>query len=327
MTDTTQIVVLDGYTANPGDLSWESLEALGECVVHDRTDPDLVGYRIRTADVVLTNKVRLSAVEIEEAPLLKLIVVLATGFDVVDVAAARKRRIPVCNVPSYSTPSVAQWVFAHILHLTSHVGSHAHGVAAGKWSAAPDWCYWDQTPVELAGQVIGIVGLGEIGTMVARIAHGFGMRVQATTRTAQSGAHQLVGVPVQLVALDSLFATSDFVSLHCPLTTETENMVNAQRLALMKPTAVLVNTARGGLVDSRALAAALQAGQLAGAGLDVLDVEPPPRDHVLLGLPNCCITPHIAWATRATRQRLLTTAAKNVQRFLAGAPENVVNPW
>jgi glycerate dehydrogenase len=314
-----QIVVLDGYTLNPGDLSWAALEALGPCTVYDRTPDKELIPRAAAADIVLTNKIEISREVIARLLRLRYIGVTATGYNIVDVAAARERRIPVCNVPDYATQSVVQMVFAHLLNLTLHVADHARGVAAGRWSRSPDFCYWDFPLIELAGLTMGLVGFGRIGRATAQVALTMGMRVLAfdTMPVALAG--------VQFVPLDDLFRQSDVVSLHCPLTPETQNLVNAERLAMMKRSAYLINTSRGPLVDEQALAASLHAAQIAGAGVDVLSTEPPPSDHPLLTAPNCYITPHIAWATRAARERLLDVAVSNVQAFLAGTPQNVVN--
>jgi len=313
-----KIVVLDGYTANPGDLDWAPLSALGGLTVHDRTPAALTLERAAGAQVVLTNKVLLGAAEMAALPELRYIGVLATGYNVVDVAAARERGIVVTNVPAYSTPSVAQHVFALLLELTRGVGRHADLVREGRWSASPDFAFWATPQVELAGLTLGIVGFGAIGQAVARIALVFGMRVLVHTRTPAPWPE------IDFVGLDELFTRSDVVSLHCPLTDDTRGMVNAARLAAMKPTAYLLNTGRGPLVDEAALAVALHAGQIAGAGLDVLAQEPPPADNPLLTAPNCMITPHLAWATKAARQRLLDVAVANVRAFLEGRPQNRV---
>jgi glycerate dehydrogenase len=314
-----QIVVLDGYALNPGDLSWAGLQALGSYTIYDRTLPEELVPRAAEADIVTANKVQLSRETIARLPRLKCIAVTATGYDIVDVVAARERGIAVCNVPDYATPSVVQMVFAHLLNLTLHVAEHARGVAAGRWSRSPDFCYWDFPLVELAGLTIGLVGFGRIGRATAQVALAMGMKVLAFDKMPVA----LAGV--QFVPLDNLFRQSDVVSLHCPLTPETENLVNAERLATMKRSAYVINTSRGPLVDEPALAAALHAGQIAAAGLDVLSTEPPPPDHPLLTAPNCYITPHIAWATRAARERLLAVTVANVKAFLAGTPQNVVN--
>ena len=315
------IVVLDGHTLNPGDLDWRGLEALGPCTVYDRTPPAEVAARAADAAAVLTNKTVLDAAAIAALPHLKYIGVLATGYNVVDGAAARQRGIPVTNVPAYGTRSVAQMAMAHVLNLALGVGHHAHTVRQGQWAASPDFCYWTQPLVELAGLTMGIIGFGAIGRAVADLALALGMKV--LTADLVQPASLPAGVTWSTV--DEIFSAADVVSLHCPLTDETRGLVSAARLSRMKPTAFLINTSRGPLVDEAALAAALRAGRLAGAGLDVLSVEPPPADHPLVGLPNCHITPHIAWATRAARQRLMATAVENLRAFIAGKPQNVVN--
>ena len=316
------IVVLDGYTTNPGDLSWEPLSVLAPCTVWDRTAPAEVIARLADAEIVLTNKTPLAAHTLAALPKLRLISVLATGVNVVDVAAAKAQGITVCNVPAYSTPGVAQAVFALLLELTNRTGHHSDSVHAGRWSAGPDFSYWDGTLVELAGLTLGVVGYGAIGSAVAAVGRAFGMQILGNRRSAQG--------PIpdggEFVTLDRLFQESDVVTLHCPLTPQTAGLVDATRLAQMKPTAYLINTARGPLVQESHLLDALQAGRLAGAGLDVLSVEPPAPDHPLLRAPNCVITPHIAWATRAARQRLIAQSAANIAAFLGGAPVNVVQP-
>ncbi len=313
------IVVLDGYTLNPGDLSWETLQALGQCTIYDRTPAALTVPRAREAEIVLTNKVVLNREVIAQLPKLRYIGVLATGYNVVDVAAARERDIVVTNVPAYSTRSVAQLVFALLLGLTHHVGHHAQTVREGRWSASPDFSYTDFSLIELDGLTMGVVGLGRIGRAVTALAQAFGMSVLAQhyrPTTPPSG--------VELVELDDLFRRSDVVSLHCPLTAENAGLVHAGRLALMKPTAFFINTARGPLVNEQDLADALNAGRLAGAGLDVLSLEPPAADNPLLNAKNCLITPHFAWATYAARVRLLSAAVDNIRAFVAGSPVNRV---
>jgi len=316
-----RIVVLDGYTPNPGDLSWDALEALGPCEIHDRTLKDQVVARAKDAEIVLTNKTVLDRRVLGELPKLQYVSVLATGYNVVDVAAARQRGIPVSNVPIYGTSSVAQMVFAHILNLTQHAAHHADTVQQGRWAESPDFCYWDFPLVELDGLTLGVVGFGRIGQATARIARAFNMKLLAYDPNQNPNDHP----DVSFVGLDELFSKSDVVTLHCVLNEETKGLVNPRRLALMKPTAFLVNTSRGPLIDEPALATALNGGRLAGAGLDVLSVEPPPVDHVLYKAKNCYITPHIAWATRAARARLMETTIGNVRAFLAGKPQNVVN--
>ena len=316
-----KLVILDAYTANPGDLSWDELGALVECDVYDRTPPDQVVVRARDAELVLTNKTIVDRAAIAALPRLRYIGVLATGYNIVDVQAARERGISVCNVPEYGTPNVAQATFALLLELTNRVGHHAQTVREGRWCDSPDFCYWDFPQVELAGLTMGIVGLGRIGQAVARIAAAFGMEVLAFDQSPPA----TVPGGVRLVHLDTLFRNSDVVTLHCPLTADNRELIDAARLALMKATAFLVNTARGGLVNDADLAQALNEGRLAGAGLDVLSVEPPLRDNPLLTAKNCLVTPHIAWATRAARSRLIRTTVDNVRAFLAGEPSNVVN--
>jgi glycerate dehydrogenase len=316
-----KIVVLDGYTLNPHDLSWEGLHALGECTIYDRTDPRLTFERARNAEIVLTNKTVLSADTIACLEQLRYIGVLATGYNVVDVEAAVERGIPVANVPAYGTDSVVQMTFAHLLNITYRVAHHARTVREGRWTACPDFCYWDYPLLELAGLTMGIVGFGRIGRAVAKAALAFGMKVIACDVAPISA----IPDGCEIAALDDVFRRSDVVTLHCPLTPQTERLVNARRLALMKPTAIILNTSRGPLIDEPALAEALNAGRIAAAGLDVLTEEPPPADNPLLTAPNCFITPHIAWASRAARRRLLDAAVDNVRAFLAGTPKNVVN--
>lgn len=316
-----KIVVLDGHTLNPGDLSWEGLEALGECTVYDRTAPARTIERAGGAEVLMTNKTPLGRTVLSHLPHCRYIGVLATGFNVVDIGAATEQGIVVTNVPTYGTRSVAQMVFAHLLNLTQHVGHHCRTVKQGRWARSPDFCYWDRPLVELDGKVMGIIGLGRIGRAAAELARALGMTVIGYDKHADPGAGGLC-TPV---GLDELFRRSDVVSLHCPLTHETERIVNAERLGLMKPTAFLINTSRGALVDEQALADALNGGRIAGAGLDVLTDEPPCPDNPLISALNCCITPHIAWATREARQRLMTVAVDNVKAFLDNRPQNVVN--
>lgn len=314
------IVVLDGYTLNPGDLTWEPIESLGPTTIYDRSAAEEVVSRAKNAEILLTNKTVLSRKVLGQLPGLKYIGVLATGYNVVDIEAARQRGILVSNVPTYGSASVAQMVFAHLLNLTQRVGHHAQTVAEGRWSRAADWCYWDYPLVELAGKHMGLVGFGRIGQATARIALALGMSVLAYD------PHPLVTEEgITAVDLDTLFSQSDVISLHCPLTPHTERLINQQRLARMKATAFLINTSRGGLVDEPALADALNSGRLAGAGLDVLSSEPPAPENPLLNARNCFITPHIAWATRAARQRLLEIVVENLRTYLAGQPQNVVN--
>jgi glycerate dehydrogenase len=313
------IVILDAYTANPGDLSWDALAALGALAVHDRTEDADIVARARDAEVMLTNKTVLTRDVLAALPRLKCICVLATGYNVVDVAAAKEHGVTVCNVPEYSTPNVAQAVFALILELTNRTGHHDRTVHEGRWAACDDFCYWDGDLVELAGLTLGIVGYGRIGQAVARVGRAFDMRIlahrRAATGTIEGGDY---------ADLDRVFAESDIVSLHCPLTPDTKELVNAPRLATMKRTAFLINTARGALVNEADLARALDAGTIAGAGLDVFTVEPPAASNPLLKAKNCVITPHVAWATRNARRRLIDATVVNVRAFLDGTPRNVV---
>ncbi|PKN08340.1 MAG: glycerate dehydrogenase [Deltaproteobacteria bacterium HGW-Deltaproteobacteria-8] len=321
MTARPRLVVLDGYTMGQ-DISWQALADQGPLTVFDRTAPGQVLERAAGADVLLTNKTVLDAATIHALPDLKCILVLATGYNVVDIAAAAKRGIPVCNVPGYSPPSVAQHVLSVVLEMFSHTSHHARAVSEGRWSAQPDFCFWDAPVVELAGKTFGVVGFGAIGQRVAELAHAFGMHVLAfAPRPKPAPAYQ----PFAFAGLDELFAASDVISLHCPLTADNENLVDARLLGLMKPTARLVNTARGQLVDEAALAAALTAGRLGGAALDVVRVEPIQPGNPLLSAPNCLLTPHVAWASQEARTRLMAGVAANLAGFLAGQPQNVVN--
>lgn len=308
-----KIVVLDGATLNPGDLSWAALQAIAPCEIHDRTaEREIVG-RARDAGIVLTNKTVLNAATIGALPALRYIGVLATGYNVVDAVAARAKDIPVTNIPAYGTPSVAQHTFALLLELTNHVGQHAASVRAGGWSRCPDFCYAETPLVELDGKTLGLVGAGRIAQAVARIGEAFGMKVVFATR--RGGRAEL----------ERVLGESDVISLHCPLTSETRELINAATLARMKPSAFLINTSRGPLIAEADLAAALNTGRLAGAAVDVLSTEPPPAGNPLLTARNCLVTPHHAWATQAARQRLMTVAVENVRAFLAGSPQNVVN--
>jgi glycerate dehydrogenase len=316
-----KIVVLDGYTLNPGDLSWDSLSALGECDIHERTVPAQVVERTLSAEIAITNKVILDRAIQAQLPKLRYIGVTATGYNIVDVAAARERGIVVTNVPTYGTRSVAQMTFALILELALHVGHHAQTVRDGRWCKSENFCYWDHPLVELEGLTLGLIGFGRIGQATAQAGQGFGMRVIAHDAMVKNSP-----IPgVTLTDLDTVFRESDVVSLHCPLTADNKGLVNAQHLAMMKPTAFLINTARGPLVDDDALASSLNSGKIAGAGLDVLSVEPPRPDNPLLKARNCLVTPHISWATRAARQRLMDVTVDNVRAFLKGSPQNVVS--
>jgi len=317
----SRIVVLDGFTINPGDLSWKGLEELGQCAIYDRSAPEEVMARADNAEIILTNKIVLSADMIERLESLKYIGVTATGYNIVDVDAARKRQIAVTNVPAYGTDSVAQMVFAHLLNFTQNVAHHAQTVSDGRWCSSEDFCYWDTPLVELSGLTMGIIGLGQIGRATAKLARAFGMKVIAYDVAAPAEMPE----GCEMVELEDIFRLADVVSLHCPLTPRTEGIVNERNLARMKRTAFLINTSRGPLIDEQALADALNDSRIAGAGLDVLAVEPPDRENLLLKAKNCRITPHIAWATRAARERLLNAAVENIAAFLAGKPINVVN--
>lgn len=315
-----KIVVLDGYAANPGDLSWDKLKTLGECTIYDRTAPEEVLERAADAEIVLTNKTVLTAEQIVSLPCLKYIGVLATGYNIVDIEAARSHGIIVTNIPAYSTPSVAQMVFAHILNITVQVQHHSEEVHKGRWTQSKDFCFWDTPLIELRGKKLGIVGLGHTGYTTARIAIGFGMEVHAYT------SKSIFQLPPEIkkMELDELFRECDIISLNCPLTDATRNMVNAERLKLMKPTAILINTGRGPLINEQDLADALNSGRIYAAGLDVLSQEPPRADNPLLTAKNCYITPHIAWASTAARERLMHIMLENIKAFLDGKPVNNV---
>ena len=316
-----KIVELDGYAANPGDLSWEPLQELGELTVYDRTPASLVVERAKDADIILINKVLITEEVLSQLPRLKYIGVLATGYNVVDVKAATKRGIVVTNIPAYSTESVAQMTFAHILNITNRIGHYARQSREGRWSSNPDFCYWDTQLWELSGKTIGIVGLGNIGMRVATIARYFGMDVFAYT--SKNSADLPEGI--QKTTLDGLFAVSDIVSLHCPLTADTRHLINRESLEKMKEGSILINTGRGPPVDEEAVADALASGHLGGYGADVMIDEPPSPNNPLLAQRNAFITPHIAWATREARQRLMDICVRNVKAFIEGKRLNAVN--
>jgi len=316
-----KIVVLDGFTMNPGDLEWNALEALGEPTVYERTSESQIVARLQGAEIALTNKTPLTAETFAALPELRFVGVLATGYNVVDLAAAKARGIPVSNVPAYSTRSVQQMTFALLLELTQKCGEHDRAVKAGAWAQCEDFMFQRGPLVELDGLTFGAFGFGAIGRAVAQTALSFGMRVLVASRTRPAE----LPAGVEWASAEELFRRSDVVSLHCPLTPETRHVVCARTLAWMKPTAYLINTGRGGLVDELALAAALHEGRLAGAGVDVLSTEPPSPDNPLLSAPRCVVTPHCAWATRAARQRLLDATVANVKAFQSGRPVNVVN--
>ena len=315
-----KIVILDGYSVNPGDLSWAELESCGELTVYDRTAADEVAARVKEADAVLTNKVVISAGIMDRLPKLKYIGVLATGYNVVDTEAAAKHGITVTNVPAYSTDSVVQMTFAHILNMTNRVAHYARLNREGKWSSSPDFCYWDTPLGELAGKTLGVVGLGNIGYKVACMARDFGMDVFACTSKNSAG----LPPGIQKTTFNGLLGISDVLTLHCPLTPKTKEMINKDTLSRMKRGALLVNTGRGQLVNEADVAKALADGQLGGYGADVMTQEPPAADNPLLGAPNAYLTPHIAWATVEARKRLVAIAADNVKAFAQGSPQNVV---
>lgn len=317
-----KIVVLDGYTLNPGDLDWNGLARLGELTVYERTRSDEIIARAAEAQALFTNKVVLDKSTIDSLDSLEFIGVLATGYNVVDLAAAKARNIPVTNIPAYSTDSVAQWTFAHLLNLVSRVTESSNAVRDGEWTTSPDFSFWRGPLIELTGKTLGIVGFGMIGRRVASIASAFGMRVLGFSRHLPPG--QIID-GVETVDLDTLLRTSDIVSLHCPLNDDSRGLICADTLAQMKQGAFLINTGRGPLIDEQAVANSLHSGQLGGFGADVLSTEPPRGDNPLLNVKNCYITPHNAWATREARLRLLRIATQNLEAFLSGSPQNVVN--
>ncbi len=317
-----QIVVLDGHTLNPGDLTWASLEAFGDCTVYQRTAAEQIVERAHDAKIILTNKVLLPAETLAKLPKLKYIGVLATGYNVIDLEAAKTQNIVVCNVPGYSTASVCQMVFALLLEMTQQVAHHAQLVEEGEWTSCADFSFHARPLTELAGKTLGLVGYGQIGQQVAQVARSFGMRVIVNTAHPEKYESDAT---VTFVDVEELFSDSDVISLNCPLTDETKHLVNAARLARVKQGALLINTGRGPLIDEEAVAEALSAGYLGGFATDVLSSEPPDEENPLFKAPNCFITPHIAWATTEARQRLLDITVDNVQAFLGGAPQNQVN--
>jgi glycerate dehydrogenase len=313
-----QIVITDGYTLNPGDLSWAPLETLGEVTYHDRTTPDEVVRRCREANVIVTNKTSVTEEVMAAASQLRLIAVTATGYNIIDVEAAKRRGIVVSNVPEYGTFSVAQHTFALLLELTNQAGVHSRSVREGEWVKSIDWCYSRAPLIELKDKVLGIVGLGRIGLQVAKIAQAFGMNVIYHRGKSETS-------DLRAVSLEDLFRESDVISLHCPLRADNREFVNAALLSRMKPTAFLINTSRGPLIHEQNLADALRNGVLGGAALDVLSLEPPKENNPLLSAPNCIITPHNAWVSVEARKRILQTTVENVKAFLAGRPINVVS--
>ena len=314
-----KIVILDGYAANPGDLSWEAIASQGDLTVYERTAPEDVIARIGDAEAIYTNKTVISEAVMDACPNLKLISVLATGYNVVDLAAASAHGITVCNVPAYSTRDVAQLTFALLLEICHHVGHHAETVREGRWTSCKDFCYWDYAPIALYGKTLGIIGFGQTGQAVAKLAKAFGMNVLVNTRTIRDCPE------VTFCDLETLLAQSDVVSLHCPLTEKTERMIRKETIAKMKDGAILLNTGRGPLLDEQDVAAALKSGKLSALGADVVSKEPISADNPLLTAPNCYLTPHIAWATKDARTRLLAVSAENLRQFLLGTPQNVVN--
>ena len=316
-----KIVVLDGYALNPGDLSWNEFENSGELKVYDRTSPDEILHRATDADVLMTNKTPIREDVIHQLPRLKFIGVLATGYNIIDIEAATKKGIIVSNIPDYGSYSVAQLTMALLLELCHHVQRHSDSVRDGKWAASKDWCYWDYPLVELAGKTMGIVGFGSIGQKVGDMAAAFGMNILGSARNHRDQAHRK---NFRWSNIPDLLEQSDVVSIHCPLTPETKGLINAASLRRMKKTAFLLNTSRGPIVVDDHLADALNQGVIAGAGIDVLSVEPPPKGNPLFAAKNCIITPHIAWATKEARARLMDMAVRNLKAFVDGSPTNVV---
>lgn len=317
-----KIVVLDGYTENPGDLSWDGLKKLGELTVYDRTQLEDIVERIGDAEAIYVNKTPVSEAVMERCPNLRFIGVLATGYNVVDVKAAKERDIVVCNIPSYGTDAVAQYTFALLLELCHHVGEHSESVKDGAWSRCPDWCFWNYPLMELAGKVMGIIGFGRIGRRVAEIALAFGMKVIYYT---QGSCETPEGERCRCVSLDELLENADVITLHCPLTPETEGMIHSGTIARMKQGVLLINDSRGPLIVEEDLSAALCSGKIGGAAVDVVSTEPICGDNPLLTAPNTVITPHIAWAPREARQRLMDIAVENLVQFCKGTPQNVIN--
>lgn len=316
------IVVLDGYTENPGDLSWDSLRQYGELTVYDRTPEDQIVERIGKGEIIYTNKTPITRETLEQCPSIRFIGTLATGYNVVDVKAAAERKIPVCNIPGYGTQAVAQFTMGLLLELCHHIGAHSDSVKAGEWSACPDFCYWKYPQMELAGKTMGIIGFGSIGREVGRLAQAFGMKVLAYSRTRHP---ELETENCRYAELEELFSDSDVISLHCPLFPETEGIINRSGINKMKDGVLIINTARGPLIVESDLREALESGKVGGAALDVVSREPITPDNPLLEAPNIILTPHIAWAPKESRQRLMDIAAENLKAFLAGSPIHVVN--
>ena len=315
-----KIVILDCHAVNPGDLSWDEIKGLADSTVYERSKPEEVVQRAKDADAILINKVNITRELLAQLPRLKYIGELATGYNNIDLDAAHERGITVTNIPAYSTDSVAQHVFALLLNVTNRVDHYAEATREGTWSRQLDFCYWDSPLIELSGKTMGIVGLGHIGCKVAEIAHAMGMDISAATSKNSSDLPECI----RKVTMEGLFSTSDIITLHCPLTAENHHMINAKTLAMMRPGTILINTGRGGLIDEEAVAAALESGHLRAYCADVLEQEPPRADNPLLRQPNAYITPHVAWATREARKRLMDICVENIKRFMAGEPQNEV---
>lgn len=316
------IVVLDGYTENPGDLSWEGFEKLGSLTVYDRTAPEKIAERIGSAEAVIVNKTPIGRETLDLCPRIRYIGVLATGFNVVDVAAAREKGVVVCNIPTYGTDAVAQFAIAMLLEICHHTAHHSQAVHDGRWETCADWCFWDYPLIELSGKTMGIIGFGRIGQATGRVAKALGMRVIAYDGRASDAGRTLA----EYVTLDALFTRADVIALHCPLTPETKEIINRESIAKMKDGVIILNNSRGALIAEADLAEALNAGKVYAAGLDVVSVEPILGNNPLLKAKNCVITPHISWAPRESRQRLMDIAAQNLAAFIGGDPVNVVNP-
>lgn len=316
-----KIVILDGYTENPGDLSWSGLEALGELTVYDRTPPEQVADRIGDAEIVILNKTPLPREMLDRCPNVRYIGVLATGYNIVDVQAAKERGIPVCNIPTYGTDAVGQFAIAMLLEICHHVAHHDAAVHEGRWESCPDWCFWDYPLIELAGKTMGIIGFGRIGRTTGRIARALGMQVVACD-SIETDEGREIG---RYLPLEELFACSDVIALHCPLFPETQGIINRDTIAKMKDGVILLNNSRGPLIVEQDLADALNSGKVYAAGLDVVSTEPVKPDNPLLGAKNCIITPHISWAAREARQRIMDITVANIQAFMDGKPVNAVN--
>lgn len=317
-----KIVVLDGYTLNPGDLSWSGIEKHGELTVHDRTAPEQIMERLAGAEIVFTNKTPLTREHFAANPQMRFVGVLATGYNVVDIAAAKERKIPVCNIPTYGTMAVAQFAAALMLELCHRVGRHADSVKTGDWSRGSDFCYWLNPLIELDGKTLGVVGFGRIGQAFGKIAQAFGMNILAVDEYPNKS---LESDTLRYTTLDDLYANADVISLHCPLFDNNKGMINQAAIAKMKPGVLILNTSRGPLINEADLAEALKSGRVAGAGVDVLSCEPPTLENPLLSAPNCIVTPHIAWATKEARSRLMNIAVDNLAAFIKGKAQNVVN--